>query len=311
MKAIICTKYGPPEVLQLSEVTKPAPKEDEILIEVKASAVTASDIFIRSSNIPLRFRIPMRLMIGIFKPRKKIIGLVFSGRVISAGPQIKRFSPGDEVYGMTGFNLGTYAEYTCIKETDSTTGCVSIKPQNISFEEATSAVYGGSLALQYMDMGNIKAKQNILIYGASGTSGTIAVQYGKYLGANVTAVCSGRHIDFIKSLGADQVIDYTNTDTLDDNTKFNFILDSVGKIKKSKLKDNCKKALLNGGKYVSIDNGALKLSSKRLDSLTGLIEKGKIKPVVDKIYPLEEIVEAHRYVEKGHKLGGVAITISR
>jgi NADPH:quinone reductase-like Zn-dependent oxidoreductase len=311
MKAIICTKYGPPEVLQLSEVTKPAPKEDEILIEVKASAVTASDIFIRSSNIPLRFRIPMRLMIGIFKPRKKIIGLVFSGRVISAGPQIKRFSPGDEVYGMTGFNLGTYAEYTCIKETDSTTGCVSIKPQNISFEEATSAVYGGSLALQYMDMGNIKAKQNILIYGASGTSGTIAVQYGKYLGANVTAVCSGKHIDFIKSLGADQVIDYTNTDTLDDNTKFNFILDSVGKIKKSKLKDNCKKALLNGGKYVSIDNGALKLSSKRLDSLTGLIEKGKIKPVVDKIYPLEEIVEAHRYVEKGHKLGGVAITISR
>ena len=309
MKAIVCTKYGPPEVLQLSEVAKPAPKEDEILIEVKASAVTASDIFIRSSNIPLRFRIPMRIMIGIFKPRKKIIGLVFSGRVISAGPKIKRFSPGDEVYGMTGFNLGTYAEYICIKETDSTTGCVSIKPQNISFEEATSAVYGGSLALQYMDMGNIKAKQNILIYGASGTSGTIAVQYGKYLGANVTAVCSGKHIDFIKSLGADQVIDYTNTNTLDDNTKFNFILDSVGKIKQSKLKDNCKKALLNDGKYVSIDNGALKLSSKRLDFLTKLIENEKIKPIVDKIYPLEEIVEAHEYVENGHKLGGVAIAI--
>lgn len=309
MKAIICTKYGPPEVLQLAEVDKPVPRENEILIAIKASAVTASDIFIRSSNIPIRFRIPMRLMIGIFKPRKSIIGLVFSGIVESVGKEIKRFSPGDEVYGMTGFNLGTYAEYTCIKETDSTTGCVSIKPKNISFEEATSAVYGGSLALQYMDMGNIKTKQNILIYGASGTSGTIAVQYGKYLGAKVTAVCSGKHIDFIKSLGADCVIDYTITDTLDENIKFNFILDSVGKIKTSKLKDNCKKALLNDGKYVSIDNGALKLSSKRLDLLTNLIENEKIKPIVDKIYTLEEIVEAHKYVEKGHKKGGVAITI--
>ena len=160
-----------------------------------------------------------------------------------------------------------------------------------------------------MDIGNIKENQNILIYVASGTSGTIAVQYGKYLGANVTAVCSGEHLDFVKSLGANHVIDYTITDTLDENIKFNFILDSVGKIKISKLKNNCRKALLNDGKYVSIDDGALKLSSKRLDLLTGLIENNKIKPVVDKIYPLDEIVEAHRYVEKGHKKGGVAIAI--
>ena len=309
MKAVICTKYGPPDVLQLSEVDKPVPKENEILVEIKASAVTASDIFIRSSNIPLRMRIPMRLMLGIFKPRKKIIGLVFAGRVESVGPKIKRFSPGDEVYGMTGFNLGTYAEYTCIKETDSTTGCVAIKPKNISFEEATSAVYGGSLALQFMENGNIRANQNILIYGASGTSGSVAVQYGKYLGANVTAVCGGKHVDFVKSLRADHVIDYTITDSLDENLKFNFMLDSVGKMKKSKLKDNCRKALVIDGKYASIDDGALKLSSKRLDLLSGLIEKRKIKPVIDKIYPLEEIVEAHRYVEKGHKKGGVAITI--
>ena len=310
MIAVICNKYGPPEVLQLKEVNKPIPKENEMLIQIKASAVTASDIFIRSSNIPIRFKIPMRLMMGIFKPRKQIIGLVFSGVVKSAGKEIKRFSPGDEVYGMAGFNLGAYAEYTCIKETDSNTGCVSIKPKNISFEEATSAAYGGSLAIQFMDMGDIIAKQSILIYGASGTSGTIAVQYGKYLGAKVTAVCSGKHLDLVKSLGADKVIDYTTTDTLDENTKFDFILDSVGKIKTSKLKDNCKKALLKEGKYVSIDNGALKLSSKRLDLLTSLIENGKIKPIVDKIYPLEEIVEAHRYVETGHKKGGVAITIN-
>ncbi len=309
MKAIVCTRYGPPDVLRLAEVDKPVPKEDEILVEIKASAVTASDIFIRSSDVPIHMKVPMRLMMGIFRPRKPIIGLVFSGRVEAAGKKIKRFSPGDEVYGMTGYNLGTCAEYTCIKETDSTTGCVSIKPKNISFEEATSAAYGGSLALQFMDTGDIKAEMNVLIYGASGTSGVIAIQYGKYLGAKVTAVSSGRHTGFVKALGADCVIDYTITDTPDENIKFDFILDSVGKMKTSKLKDNCKKALSNGGKYASIDDAALKLSSKRLDLLTGLIENGKIKPVVDKIYPLEEIVEAHKYVEKGHKKGGVAITI--
>lgn len=311
MRAVVCRRYGPPDVLQLVEVNRPVPREDEILVEIEASAVTASDIFIRSSNIPLRFRIPMRLMMGVFRPRKAIIGLVFSGRVASVGKRITRFSPGDEVYGMTGFNLGAYAEYTCARQTDSTTGCVSIKPKNISFEEATSAAYGGSLALQYMDMGNVKAKQSILVYGASGTSGTVAVQYGKHLGARVTAVCSGRHADLVKSLGADCVIDYTTTDTLDENTRFDFILDSAGKIKTSKLKDACKRALSANGKYVSIDDGALKLSSERLDLLTSLIESGRIRPIVDKIYPLEEIVEAHRYVEEGHKGGGVAITIGR
>jgi NADPH:quinone reductase-like Zn-dependent oxidoreductase len=310
MKAVIRYKYGPPEVLQLAEVDVPVPREDEILVQIRASAVTASDIFIRSSNIPLRFKIPMRIYMGIFRPRASIIGLVFSGIVQSAGQKIKRFSPGDEVYGITGFKLGTYAEYACMKETDSTTGCVSVKPKNITFEEATSAAYGGSLALQAMDPVNIQPKDNILIYGASSTSGTIAVQYGKYLGATVTAVCSGRHTDFVKSLGADYVIDYMITSTLAENAKFNFVMDSVGKIKTSKLKESCKKALTDDGKYTSIDNGALKLSSKRLDFLTGLIENEKIRPVLDKIYPLEEIVEAHRYVEKGHKLGGVAVTVS-
>ncbi len=309
MKAIIRSKYGPPEVLQLSEVKIPAPKDNELLINIKASAVTNSDIFIRGSKLPFHIIIPFRLMMGVFKPRKSIIGLVFSGVVKEIGSKIKRFSPGDEVYGMTGFNLGAYAEYTCIKETDSTTGCVSIKPKNISFEEATSAVYGGSLALQYMDMGNIQKNQNILIYGASGTSGTIAIQYGKYLGAKVTGVCSGKNIDFIKSLGADYAIDYTTNDTLEANTTFNFILDSVGKYRTSKLKEECKNALAESGKYVSIDDGALKLNSKRLDFLTKLIEEGKIKPIIDKIYPLERIVEAHKYVEEGNKKGGVAIKI--
>jgi len=314
MRAITRSKYGPPEVLQLSEVKIPAPKDNELLINIKASAVTNSDIYIRGSKIPFPIIIPFRLMMGVFKPRKVIIGLVFSGIVEKTGSKIKRFSPGDEVYGMTGYNLGTYAEYTCIKETDSTTGCVSIKPKNISFEEATSAVYGGALALQYMEMGNIEKDQSILIYGASGTSGTIAVQYGKYLGAKVTGVCSGKNIALVKSLGADYVIDYTNTDTLEADTKLDFILDSVGhgpdgKIRTSNLKDACKKALSKEGKWVSIDNGALKLESKRLDFLTKLIEEEKIRPIIDKIYPFKKIVEAHKYVEGGHKKGGVAITI--
>ncbi|MCF7929054.1 MAG: NAD(P)-dependent alcohol dehydrogenase [Spirochaetales bacterium] len=314
MKAVIRSKYGPPEVLTLSEVKIPVPKDNELLINIKASAVTNSDIFIRGSKISFPIIIPFRLMIGVFKPRKSIIGLVFSGIVKDTGSKIKRLSPGDEVYGMTGFNLSAYAEYTCVKEIDSTAGCVSIKPKNISFEEATSAVYGGALALQYMDLGNIKQNQKVLIYGASGTSGTIAVQYGKYLGANVTGVCSGKNIDFVKSLGADDVIDYTTTETLKAGTKFDFILDCAGhgpngKKRTSQLKEECIKALTEKGKCVSIDDGALKLDSKRLDSLTKLIEDNKIRPIIDKIYPLEKIVEAHKYVEGGHKKGGVAIKI--
>lgn len=309
MKAVICPMYGPAEVLKIKEVTIPVPKDDELLVEIKATAVTNSDIFIRSSKLPFPVIVPFRLMMGIFRPRKSIIGLVFSGIVKKAGKDTKRFSPGDEVYGMTGFSLGAYAEYVCVKETDSTAGCVSLKPNNISFEEATSAVYGGSLALQYMDMGNIQKNQTILIYGASGTSGTIAVQYGKYLGAHVTGVCSGKNADFVKSLGADYVIDYKTTNTIEENTTFDFMLDSVGRAKSSRLKVECKNALSGKGNYVSIDDGALQLSSKRLDYLTGLIEKEHIRPVLDKTYSFEEIVEAHSYVEKGHKRGGVAVSV--
>ncbi len=306
MKAVFCTKYGPAEVLQLGETDIPTPQDDQMFVEIKASAVTRSDIFIRSSDIPVRFMIPMRMLIGILRPRKSIIGLVFSGIVKTAGKLTTRFSPGDEVYGMTGFSLGAYAEYTCIKEKDSTAVCVSRKPANISFEEATAAVYGGALALQYMEKGNIEKDQHILI---SGTSGTLAVQYGKHLGADVTAVCSGRHADFVKSLGADRVIDYTTTDSLDENVRYDFVLDSVGKAKTSPLKEACKKALTANGKFASIDDGALQLSSKRLDLLTGLIEEKRMAPVLDKVFPLEEIVAAHKYVEEGHKRGGVAMRI--
>jgi len=311
MKAIICTKYGPPEVLQLREVEKPTPKDNEVLIKIYATAVTASDIFIRGSQIPIQFLIPMRLMLGLTKPRKSIIGLVLAGEIESIGKDVKRFRIGDQVYGLTGFGLGAYAEYKCMKETDSTHGCLAIKPTNISYEEATVAAYGGLLAFQYVEKGNIQRGQKVLIYGASGTSGTMAIQLANYLGAKVTGVCSSTNLELVKSLGAEAVIDYTKVDTLDPGVQYDFILDAVGKIKTSKLKVACKKALAPKGKYVSIDDGKLMLDSKRLALVKELVEAGHIKPIVDKCFRFEEIVEAHRYVGKGHKKGGVAISIAR
>jgi NADPH:quinone reductase-like Zn-dependent oxidoreductase len=310
MKAFICTKYGPPEVLHLREVEKPLPKDNEVLIKIYATAVTASDIFIRGSQLPIQFLIPMRLMLGLTKPRKSIIGLVLAGEIESTGKDIKRFRIGDQVYGLTGFGLGAYAEYKCMKETDSTHGCLAIKPNNISYEEATVAAYGGLLAFQYMEKGNIQQGQKVLIYGASGTSGTTAIQFAKYLGAKVTGVCSTSNLELVKSLGADDVIDYTKEDTLNPGLQYDFILDAVGKRKTSKLKEACKKALAPTGKYVSIDDGSLKLDSKCLALIKEMVEAGHIKPVIDRCYPFEELVDAHKYVGKGHKKGGVVIRVN-
>jgi NADPH:quinone reductase-like Zn-dependent oxidoreductase len=311
MRAIICTRYGPPEVLQLREVEKPTPKDDEVLVKIHATAVTASDIFIRGSQIPIQFLIPMRLYIGLTRPRKSIIGLVLAGEIESIGKDVKRFRIGDQVYGLTGFGLGAYAEYKCMKETDSTHGCLAIKPVNTSYEEATVAAYGGLLAFQYVEKGNIQHGQKVLIYGASGTSGTMAVQLANYLGARVTGVCSSTNLELVKSLGAEAVIDYTKVNALDPGVQYDFILDAVGKAKTSKLKVACKKALAPKGKYVSIDDGSLMLDSKRLASIKELVEAGHIKPIIDKCFRFEEIVEAHRYVGKGHKRGGVAVSIAR
>ncbi len=307
MKAILCKKYGPPEILQISESTKPTPTKHEVLIKIFATSVTNSDIFIRSSKLPLLFMIPMRLFIGLTGPRNPIIGEVFSGKIESIGSEIKRFKPGDKVYGFTGFSLGAYADYKCMKEVDSKRGCLAIMPDNINFEEATSAAYGGLLALQSMEKGE---GQNVLIYGASGTTGTFAVQYAKHLGATVTGVCGPSNIDFVKSLGADKVIDYTEPDAVNALETYDFILDAVGTAKTSELKKACKKSLSKSGWYASIDDSALLLESDRLDKITELIEAGRIMPITDRTYPFEQIVEAHRYVETGHKRGNVAITVN-
>ena len=309
MKAVVCTGYGPPEVLRLREVGKPIPGDGEVLVKIRATSVTASDIFIRGSALPWRYRIPMRVMIGLAKPRRAIIGIVLAGEIESAGKTVTRFKIGDQVYGVTGLGLGTYAEYTCVKETDSRYGCLAYKPASISFEAAAVAAYGGLLALQYLERGNVSRGQRVLIYGASGTCGTTAVQIAKHRGAHVTGVCGTANLDLVKSLGADAVIDYTKQDSVGPGVRFDVILDAVGRMKTSKFKQACRKALSPAGRYVSIDDGALKLDSGRLAVLKDLIDSGHVNPVIDRCYPLEKIVEAHRYVGEGHKKGGVAITI--
>jgi len=311
MKAIICTRYGPPEVFQIQQRPKPVPKNDEVLIKIYAASVTNSDIFIRSSDIPLMFRIPMRLMIGIRRPRNPIIGEVFAGEIESAGPEIKRFKAGDRVYGLTGYSLGAYADYKCMKEVDSKKGCLAVMPKNISFEEGTAAAYGGLLAFQYLEKGNVARGHHVLVYGASGTSGTIAVQYAKHLGAMVTGVCGPSNTEFVRSLGADKVLDYTKSGSIDRLEKYDLVIDTVGKRRTSELKKASLNALTPKGKCVSIDDGALLLRSARLDRVRELIESGKIRPVNDRVYPFDQIVEAHKYVELGHKRGNVAVTVNK
>lgn len=309
MKAIVCTEYGSPDVLQITEVQKPIPRSNQVLIKIYATSVTNSDLFIRGTNIPLRFMVPMRIMLGLKRPRNSIIGEVLSGEIESVGAEIQRFHIGDQVYGLTGFSLGAYAEYKCMREKDSKQGCIAIKPRNISHEEATAAAYGGLLAFQYCEKGSIKTGDKVLIYGASGTSGIVAVQLAKHLGAEVTGVCSTENVGLVTSLGADKVLDYTDEGAVARLEHYDFVLDAVGKRRTSDLKKASVKALAENGKYVSIDDGALLLESSRLDRIRELIEAEKIRPVTDRCYPLEQIVEAHTYVEGGHKRGNVAITV--
>lgn len=317
MKAVICTKYGPPEVLKLKEVDKPILKDNEVLIKIHATAVTASDCIIRGFNMPGDPKFPMKqimglmmkLYVGFTKPRKQILGLVLSGEIESHGKDIKRFKTGDKVYSMTGYSFGGYAEYKCMKEIESKNGCLAIKPSNMSHQEAASVLYGGIMALHFMRKMNIQSGQKVLIYGASGSIGTVAVQIAKTLGAEVTGVCGSSNIELVKSLGANIVIDYTEDLSISKLEVYDYILDAVGKNKNSNLKIASKKALTKNGEYISVDDGNVELRSEYLIQLTELCETGKIKVVTDRTYPLEQIVEAHRYVDKGHKKGSVVITI--
>ncbi len=308
MKAAIYEKYGAPEVLHLSEQEKPVPKDNEILVKIYATTVAAGDIRMRGFKVPASFWLPARLALGLTGPKRKILGMEVSGIIESVGKGVTKFKAGDEIFATTGFG-GGYADYICLPEKEVLRKDVIViakKPVNLTFEEAAAIPVGGTTALAFLRKANLKKGQKILIYGASGSVGTYAVQLAKHYGAEVTAVCSAKNLELAKSLGADKVIDYTQEDFTKNAQTYYVIFDAVGKISRSQVKELLKEK----GVFLSTWNSA-KVEAGDLAVLKGLVEAGKLKPVTDRCYPLEQIVEAHRYVEGGHKKGNVVITVCK
>jgi NADPH:quinone reductase-like Zn-dependent oxidoreductase len=307
MKAVIYENYGPPEVLKIKDIEKPKPKNNEILVEVRASSVSAGVLWVRNGKHPDSkiFTFMVRLMCGLKKPNNPILGYEFSGEVESTGKNVKLFSKGDKVFGTTtGLKQGSYAEYVCIPEKWSQ-GIVAIMPNSLSNEEAAAVPIGGITALQILRKANIQINQKVLIYGASGSVGTYAIQIAKYYKAVVTGVSSTTNLDLLKSLGADNVIDYTQEDVFNIAERYDVIFDTVGKITRTM----CQKILKKNGSYLTVKS-VTNEKQEYLTFLKELIESNKIKPVIDKIYDIENIVDAHKYVDKGHKKGNVIIKVS-
>lgn len=323
MKAIICTKYGPPDVLQLKEIPKPVPRDNELLIKIHAATATGGDCEIRRFKIHILFWLPLRIIMGIRKPKKNtILGQELAGEIEAVGKNVKRFKPGDPVFGTPGMGFGAYAKYICLPETRM----LAIKPTNMSYEEAATVPMGGYNALHFIRKANIQPGQKVLIYGASGSIGTMAVQLARYYGAEVTGVCSSANLDMVKSLGAVKVIDYTKEDFTKNGEIYDVILDVPGKSSFS----GSLRSLKKDGLYLLANTRLLDMIRALWTSMTSdkkvifefasektedliylkkLIEAGEIKPVIDRHYPLEQTAEAHRYVENGHKMGNVVITV--
>lgn len=325
MKAMVQTAYGPPDVLELREIERPTPKDNEILIKVRAATVTAGDCELRRFEIMPLFWLPLRLYFGILKPRgTRVLGQELSGEVEAVGKDVTRFKPGDHVFGSTGLRLGAYAEYACVPEKSA----LAIKLPNISFEQAAGVPVGGQNALHFLRLAEIQPGQQVLIYGASGSIGTFAVQLAKYFGAEVTAICSTGKIEMVRSLGADHIIDYTREDFTKNGQRYDVIFDTIGKSPFA----GCMQALNEGGAYIQANPKlshllrgpwASRRSNKRvilkfagesaddLAILAELLEAGTLVSVIDRTYPLDQLIEAHRYVEQGHKAGNVVITVGQ
>jgi NADPH:quinone reductase-like Zn-dependent oxidoreductase len=306
MKAVICERYGPPEVLKIQEVNKPTPNSQEVLVKIIATAVNSADIRIRGLKVPGVMRVVMRFVLGFTKPRQPILGVVLSGVIEAVGDEVKDFKPGDEVYAATGFKCGAYAEYITVKASKA----IALKPKKASFEEAAAIPFGGTAALYFLKKAGIEAEkeQKVLIYGASGAVGSAAVQIAKHFGAEVTAVCGNDSTEMVKSLGADHIIVYTKEDFIESGGQYGIIFDAVGKTSKKA----CAKLLAPAGRYVTVDSlDVASETNKQLQFLSELFDNGEYKAVIDRMYALEDIVEAHRYVDQGKKKGNVVITVSR
>jgi len=310
MKAIKCLKYGEAENLVLSTIKKPTPKDHEVLIKIRATSVTTSDVLIRRLNEPMIPKFILQLIFGFGRPRNPVLGMVTAGIVECKGKDVTLFETGDEVFAYgsispTKRRFGSYAEYICLPEDWN----LALKPQNLSFEEAAAIPYGGLLASHLLKKTSINKGDKVLIYGASGSIGTMAIQLAKHMGAHVTSVCSRRNFELVTSLGSDKMIDYTLENAETQLETYKYVIDAVGNSKSSTLKGNCKKTLTSNGKYISIDHGTPSTPKEAFFNLKTLVEQEKISAVIDSIYPLEKMAEAHKYVEKGHKRGNVIVTI--
>ena len=301
MRAMVYTQYGPPDVFELRELPQPSPKSDEVLIKVHAATVTAADWRMRKAE-----PFAARLFNGPFGPRRvKILGFELAGEIVEVGRRAERFGPGDEVFGHNDFRFGAYAEYVCVPAGRM----LATKRANVTWEEAAAVPFGGLAALNLLRKGGIASGQKVLVHGASGSTGTFAVQLAKHFGAEVTGVCSGANQDLVLSLGADRVIDYAREDFLATGERYDLILDAIGKMISGHTQGDFRNSLAPGGEYVSVEMER-KDRPEDLAFLGELLAAGKLKTVIDRVYPLEELAEAHRYVEGGHKKGNVVITVA-
>ena len=324
MKAAVYEKYGPPDVLEIREVPTPIPGDNEIRIKIHATTVTSGDWRLRSLEVPVGFRLISRLMFGITRPRKNILGMELAGRIESVGKKVRRFNAGDEVFAFSEADMGAYAEYTCLRED----AAVALKPPNLTDGEAAALSLGGTTALHFLKKGKVKPAEHVLINGASGGVGTAMVQLARHFGAEVTGVCSTANVALVKSLGAHRVIDYTREDFTKSGDTYDVIVDTAGTARFSRSRNSLKQGgrllLVLGGlpdmlliPWVSMSGsrriiaGAASGSGEDLRFLASLAEARQYKPVIDRRYPFEQIVEAHRYVDAGHKKGNVVVTLGQ